>query len=128
MYSKNAIRIYSLLISIVITLSVRQCSIKIAKVSNNVKDQKVIQEVDTIKNAENYEEVKEVAESVEELNNETQKIDKTETSKEIWQLMIPKIDLIAPISEGTDQPTMKKTIGHFVRNGYMGREYRTCST
>lgn len=121
MYSTNAIRIYSLVISIVITFCVRQCSIKIYKVSHNIKEQIVAQEEFITKEVEEIKEETEI-ESVEPVKEEIQ------NNKETWQLMIPKIDLIAPIEEGTEQATIKKSIGHFMRNWYLGRKCRTCST
>ena len=39
--------------------------------------------------------------------------DKKEPVEEIWQIEIPKIDLIAPISEGTSQEVMLEYVGHF---------------
>lgn len=36
-----------------------------------------------------------------------------ETKEDIWQVEIPKIDLIAPISEGTSQEVMLEFVGHF---------------
>lgn len=36
-----------------------------------------------------------------------------EDKEEIWQIEIPKIDLIAPISEGTSQEVMAEYVGHF---------------
>ena len=124
MYSTNAIRIYSLVITIVITFCVRQCSMKIYKVSHNVKEQRVVQEEFTTKDVE---EIKEETE-IESVGQEKEEIHEIQNNKEIWQLMIPKIDLIAPIEEGTDQNTIKKSIGHFMRNWYLGRKCRTCST
>ena len=34
-------------------------------------------------------------------------------TKSLWQLEIPKINLIAPIAEGIDLETINKYIGHF---------------
>ncbi|MBQ2916867.1 MAG: class D sortase [Clostridia bacterium] len=36
-----------------------------------------------------------------------------ETKEKIWQIEIPKIDLVAPISEGTSQEVMLEFVGHF---------------
>lgn len=33
--------------------------------------------------------------------------------EEIWQIEIPKIELIAPIAQGTSQEVMSKYVGHF---------------
>lgn len=37
----------------------------------------------------------------------------TKDAEKIWQIEIPKIDLIAPIAEGTTQEVMNKYVGHF---------------
>ena len=36
-----------------------------------------------------------------------------ETKEDIWQVEIPKIELIAPIAEGTSQDVMLECVGHF---------------
>ncbi len=36
-----------------------------------------------------------------------------ETEENIWQIEIPKINLVAPISEGTSQEVMLEFVGHF---------------
>ena len=44
------------------------------------------------------------------------KVEKEEAlidTKSLWQLEIPKINLVAPIAEGIDLQTMNKYIGHF---------------
>lgn len=42
----------------------------------------------------------------------------------IWQVEIPSIDLVAPISEGTSQEVMREFVGHFentnIWNGNIG--------
>lgn len=38
---------------------------------------------------------------------------KTEQKNEIWQIKIPKISLIAEISEGTEKEKLNKYVGHF---------------
>ena len=47
--------------------------------------------------------------------------DKKEPVEEIWQIEIPKIDLIAPISEGTSQEVMLEYVGHFENNMMNGQ-------
>ena len=45
---------------------------------------------------------------------ETQNIEEIpNTENEIWQVEIPAIDLVAPISEGTTQEVMEEYVGHF---------------
>ena len=47
-----------------------------------------------------------------------------ETKEKIWQVEIPKINLIAPIAEGTSQEVMLEFVGHFedtsIWNGNIG--------
>ena len=40
-------------------------------------------------------------------------VTKEEIIEEIWQIEIPKINLVAPISEGTSQEVMLEFVGHF---------------
>lgn len=51
-------------------------------------------------------------------------IEPNENKKHIWQIQIPKIDLIADIEEGTTQKVMSKYVGHFSKtsmlNGNVG--------
>ena len=39
--------------------------------------------------------------------------------KHIWQIEIPKIDLIAPIAEGTSQEVMLEYVGHFENTEFL---------
>lgn len=47
-----------------------------------------------------------------------------EHKEQIWQIEIPKINLVAPISEGTSQEVMLEFVGHFentsIWNGNIG--------
>lgn len=36
-----------------------------------------------------------------------------ETEEDVWQIEIPRINLVAPISEGTSQEVMLEFVGHF---------------
>lgn len=51
-------------------------------------------------------------------------VTKEETEEEIWQIEIPKVKLVAPISEGTSQEVMLEFVGHFentaIWNGNVG--------
>lgn len=40
---------------------------------------------------------------------------------DIWEIEIPKIGLVAKISEGTDQNTMSKYVGHFTNTSIYER-------
>lgn len=48
-----------------------------------------------------------------ELNTKESEGTKEDYIENIWQIEIPKIDLIAPISEGTSQEVMLEYVGHF---------------
>lgn len=56
--------------------------------------------------------------------NESINLDNPKSLKEIWQIEIPAINLIADISEGTTKETMDKYVGHFtdtnIFNGNVG--------
>ena len=43
---------------------------------------------------------------------------KEEIKEEIWQVEIPKINLIAPISQGTSQEVMREYVGHFENTSF----------
>ena len=45
--------------------------------------------------------------------NEQKKKEIEETKENIWQIEIPRIDLVAPIAEGTSQDIMLESVGHF---------------
>lgn len=48
-----------------------------------------------------------------EKNLKADEINITSDNKSLWQLEIPKINLVAPIAEGIDENTISKYIGHF---------------
>lgn len=56
--------------------------------------------------------------------NEQKEKEIEETKENIWQVEIPKINLIAPIAEGTSQEIMLEFVGHFedtsIWNGNIG--------
>lgn len=58
---------------------------------------------------DNTEEIMEFSNSKEEKSE----IAKEDIKEEIWQIEIPKINLVAPISEGTSQEVMLEYVGHF---------------
>ena len=45
--------------------------------------------------------------------NEFKETKEASTYENIWQIEIPKINLIAPINEGTSQEVMQEYVGHF---------------
>lgn len=58
---------------------------------------------------EDNQEIMKADESKEKESEET----KEDSKEEIWQVEIPKINLVAPISEGTSQEVMLEYVGHF---------------
>lgn len=40
-----------------------------------------------------------------------------------WQIAIPKIDVIAPVGEGTDLITLRNRVGHIIGTGILSRKY-----
>ena len=45
-----------------------------------------------------------------------------------WRISIPKINLDAPIIEGTGKDILRKGVGHFVNTGSIDRKYLSCCT
>ena len=45
-----------------------------------------------------------------------------------WRISIPKINLDAPIIEGTSKDILRKGVGHFINTGYTNRKYLSCCT
>lgn len=44
-----------------------------------------------------------------------------------WQIAIPKIDVIAPIGEGSDMVTLRNRVGHVSGTGMLSRKYLSSS-
>lgn len=40
-----------------------------------------------------------------------------------WQIAIPKLDVIAPIGEGTDIVNLRNRVGHIIGTGRLSRKY-----
>lgn len=40
-----------------------------------------------------------------------------------WQIAIPKLDVIAPIGEGSDIVTLRNRVGHIAGTGQLSRQY-----
>ena len=113
MYSKYFINITSFILACLITslviIFMQKFSIKTSKIETNKEE--VINQNNIVTSQENLSEQN----NLEEIESDNMITSDKEQEKqgEIWQLMIPKIDLIAPITEGTEQATISKTIGHF---------------
>ena len=75
-----------------------------AKVSNVIKNIKI-----SVRQNNNEDSILEIIKNSES----KEKSEGTEDYEEIWQIEIPKISLIAPISEGTSQDVMLEYVGHF---------------
>jgi len=50
------------------------------------------------------------------LQNENNIYENSNFENNIWQIKIPKIELSAGISNGTDKETLNKYVGHFIEN------------
>lgn len=105
MYSKLSINILSFIISVVIfnILNFTYENIDVlAKLSLNIKNESKVQNIDTVNETEN---------KLEETDEKEKNIQEIEYN---WGIYIPKINLMAQISEGTTKEVMDKYVGHFV--------------
>lgn len=109
MYSKKWINIISFIMAIIIFLGV---NILLSQINHNTfanlkEDTKeIINEFETINEEQN--------EQAEANSKETEEMEKVEEKTvEKWQIEIPVISLIAPISEGTGKEILYKYVGHF---------------
>lgn len=59
---------------------------------------------------------------------ETKETNESDIDNDIWQIEIPKINLIAPIAEGTSQDVMQEYVGHFEETKVLVRKCWTGST
>ena len=92
-YTKTSVNVLSIIISLILTAI-------FAYVFLNTNGMSLFARVETTKNTE---------EKIEEVYQEKGE----NTNNELWQIQIPKIDLIADISEGTSQEILNKYVGHF---------------
>ena len=53
----------------------------------------------------------------------TNNIEKEIEMKYKWQIAIPKINVVAPIGEGTDMITLRNRVGHITGTGILSRQY-----
>lgn len=115
MYNKYFINICTFIISITITILIQQIVIKLININQNnnvpyieeIAQNVVINQIQEKVSNENVIQERSMPD-----NQVNTKIE-SKNAKEVWRLMIPKIDLIAPISEGTEQTTINMSIGHF---------------
>ena len=120
-YAKKYINLMALFITIVILAIATVYDIsKIQRRTDNIK-QGNVENCIQIENA--YIEVskkyqtdllQKEAETVTEVEKETQKLASINIySTNKWRIKIPKISLDAPITEGTSQESLRRTVGHF---------------
>ena len=74
----------------------------------NMETENVINNIENGENKKSKVKPKEYKETDDKSNNS-----KKNAKENLWQIEIPKIDLIAPIAEGTTQEVMDKYVGHF---------------
>lgn len=86
--------------------------VKIKPVLFEIRDEKISKE--NVANNTQEIEIKEKDIKAKEYK-ETEEMDMTKirVNKEVWQIEIPKISLVAPIEEGTSTKVMNKFVGHF---------------
>lgn len=105
MYSKLSVNILSFIITVVIfnILNFTYENINVLeKLSLNIKNESKVQNIDTVNETEN---------KLEETDEKEKNIQEIEYN---WGIYIPKINLMAQISEGTTKEVMDKYVGHFV--------------
>ena len=111
MYSSRWINIISLILATILFVA-------ISIIWNNFPNQSVVEPIAIVEESKSndipIEKVDEntskgtATENVEETNAEYES-----KTKEKWEIEIPKISLIADISEGTDEKTLNQFVGHF---------------
>ncbi len=109
MYSKKVIIVVSLLFSFIVFGAVNFVTAKIKEHNvNPIINTETTQEKSETRNQTSDESSKEIIISTEDnINVEEKQVVKK------WQLEIPSISLIAPISEGTNKEVLNEYIGHF---------------
>ena len=96
-YTDKYINLISLIITLIICLILNIFFIKVPNISEkNIPN--IISKINPI----------------EEESNKTTKANISEEDLEKWYIEIPKINLKAPIAEGTDSETLNDKIGHFI--------------
>ena len=98
-YSNKNIHIISLVITIIIFTLLQIFSYRVRTVFFNANKEK-----SNSKTIEIYEEIKPM---------ELKETKENSIDENTWQIEIPKINLIAPIHEGTSQDVMLEYVGHF---------------
>lgn len=109
-YTKLNLCTISLLLSILIYLLISYTFQNISNAYDSIKDNVRGNHEKFAIVSEDFHE--EIAGTAEEVLEETMEGDEEEILA-MWQLEIPKIELIGPISEGTDKEVMDEYIGHF---------------
>lgn len=110
-YSKRKGIIVSILIALVIWLSINFILIKFQESQKKEEDSSITLKVGQIyENIEKYEEIKNLKENPE---NEIDDIIENQYESIGWRIYISKINLDAPILEGTEQKILKRAVGHF---------------
>ena len=108
MYSKKWINVVLLIIAIIIFLI-----INIIWNNLNLKSVAVVETItkENIREEQSEEHTEDLNEKSIEVTDENKAI---EEKNKNWKIEIPAISLIAEISEGTDEETLNKYVGHFI--------------
>ena len=105
-YSKRNMIVISCVLSLVILISLNFI-LNIFK-ENQKKNQNYIQIENLLKSNEN------ITQNVEKIGKfESEEIVENQYSNNDWRILIPKINLDAPILEGTSQSNLRRGVGHF---------------
>ncbi len=109
-YTKLTVSVIAIILTIFILGSVN-LAYESLQTSNNTQENMQV-EIQEIEEKESNSIIEEVSINIEE---ETEKMLETTENleREMWQLEIPAIDLIAPIAQGTSQEVMYEYVGHF---------------
>lgn len=104
-FNSNSINFFSLIISVFIVLFFARGIDKLMNHSVTNKTENKIENRFETKIDDNG--------KIEELNNKIEVTEEKNIDEIHWYIEIPKIDLKAPIEEGTDIETLNRAVGHF---------------
>ena len=111
-FSKRNMIIISVILSLVILISL---NFILKQIKENQKDNKnLILETSQVKSNKNKEKEDIVDEKL-----EIEEVIGNQYSNNDWRILIPKINLDAPILEGTSQSNLRRGVGHFEDTGIL---------
>lgn len=112
-YSKTSINICALVITIILSILINQLIFRIDEEKSNSINKDSKENVQLAKNEESVQENNEIYVPSEiSLSNEILESN-NQVVENLWQIEIPKINLIAPVYEGTTVDVLNSYVGHF---------------